>query len=163
MQDGQRWGGLSEMAHVSDLFIAIERHKPMKRVEQAMAVADRGFDGCVHGRSGGKRQVLLVDGEALAEFGLTPGALRENITTTGLDLAALGAGHRLFIGNAVLEVTIPCEPCHRMDEIRMGLQDALKDRRGVLCRVIEGGRISRGDAIEVERVAETIPYPGGAR
>ena len=151
------------MAHVSDLFIAIERRKPMKRVEQGMAIADRGFEGCMHGRPGGKRQVLLMDGETLAEFGLSPGTVRENITTAGLKVAELGPGQRLFIGRAVLEVTIPCEPCHRMDEIRMGLQDALKDRRGVLCRVIEGGQISRGDAIEVERVAAAVFHSGGAR
>jgi MOSC domain-containing protein YiiM len=36
-----------------------------------------------------------------------------------------------------------------MDEIRMGLQKELENRRGMLCRVIEGGRISRGDAIEI--------------
>lgn len=151
------------MAQVSDLFIAVERGKPMKPVEQAIAVADRGFEGCMHGRPGSKRQVLLVDRETLAEFNLTPGVVRENITTAGLNLSELGPGQRLMIGRAVLEVTIPCEPCHRMDEIRTGLQEALKDRRGVLCRVIEGGRISRGDAIEIERVAAAIPNPGGAR
>lgn len=151
------------MAHVSDLFIAIERHKPMKRIEQVMAVRDRGFEGCIHARPGGQRQILLMDGETLAEFGLTSGALRENITTIGLRLGELRPGQRLFIGRAVVEVTIPCEPCHRMDEIRMGLQDALKDRRGVLCRVIEGGRISSGDAIEVERAAAAVFQSGGAR
>ena len=151
------------MAHVSDLFIALERRKPMKPVEQAIAVGDRGFDGCMHGKPGSRRQILLVDRETLAEFKLTPGVVRENITTAGLNLAELEPGQRLTIGGAVLEVTIPCEPCHRMDEIRMGLQEALRDRRGVLCRVIEGGRISRGDVIEVERVAATIPHPGGAR
>jgi MOSC domain-containing protein YiiM len=50
-----------------------------------------------------------------------------------------------------------------MDEIRMGLQEALGDRRGVLCRVIEGGRISRGDAIEIQEVVAAIPGVGGAR
>jgi MOSC domain-containing protein YiiM len=151
------------MAHVSNLFIAVEHRKPMKAVDQATAVADRGFDGCIHGRQGSKRQVLLVDTEALAEFGLEPGILRENITTVGLNVASLELGQRLAIGGAVLEVTIPCEPCFRMDEIRMGLQEALKDRRGVLCRVIEGGRLSRGDVIEVREAATAIQNVGGAR
>jgi MOSC domain-containing protein YiiM len=43
------------------------------------------------------------------------------------------------------------------------LQEALKNRRGVLCRVIEGGQISRGDAIEVRESAKAIPIVGGAR
>jgi len=151
------------MAHVSNLFIAVEHGKPMKAVDQATAVANRGFEDCIHGRHGSKRQVLLVDTETLAEFGLEPGIVRENITTVGLNVADLKLGQRLAIGGAVLEVTIPCEPCHQMDEIRMGLQEELKDRRGVLCRVIEGGRISRGDEIEIREAVKAIPNAGGAR
>lgn len=151
------------MAHVSSLFIAVEHRKPMRAVDQATAIADRGFEGCIHGRSGSKRQVLLVDSQMLAAFNLEPGILRENITTVGLDLAALQAGQRLAIGRALLEVTIPCGPCSRMDEIRMGLQEELKDRRGVLCRVIEGGQVSRGDIIKVRELAASISSVGGAR
>jgi len=151
------------MAYVSNLFLAEERRKPMKAVEHAMALAERGFEGCIHARAGGKRQLLIVDGETLAAFGLGPGVLRENITTIGLNTAELKPEQRLTIGGAVLEVTVPCEPCSRMDEIRAGLQEALKNRRGVLCRVIEGGRISRGDAIEVRESAKTISSIGGAR
>jgi MOSC domain-containing protein YiiM len=135
----------------------------MKAVDNAVAITDKGFEGCIHGRSGSKRQILLVDDETLAEFNLEPGIMRENITIVGLNVADLKAGYRLTIGGAVLEVTIPCEPCFRMDEIRMGLQEALGDRRGVLCRVIEGGRISRGDAIEIQEVVAAIPGVGGAR
>lgn len=151
------------MAHVSDLFVAVGHRKPMKSIDQALAIADRGFEGCAHGRHGGKRQVLLVERETLAKFGLAPGVVRENITTEGVNLAALKPGERLVIGSSLLEVTIPCEPCSRMDEIRMGLQEELKDRRGILCRVIEGGRISRGDTIEIREADTVIPKGGGAR
>lgn len=137
------------MAQVSHIFIAVERHKAMQPVEQALALTNRGLQGCAHGRTGSRRQVLLVDIETLGEFGLLPGTIRENITTAGLDLAALRPGQQLCVGEAVFEVTIPCEPCDQMDEIRMGLQKELENRRGLLCRVIEGGRICRGDAIEI--------------
>src|SRR5579862_1922 len=102
------------MPQVSQIFIAVERHKAMKPVEQALAVSDRGLQGCAHGRAGSKRQVLLVDTETLSEFGLLPGTIRENITTEGLNLAELHPGQRLCVGQAVLEVTVPCEPCFRM-------------------------------------------------
>lgn len=151
------------MGRVANLFIAVERRKPMKPVEQVVALTDRGFEGCVHGRQGSKRQVLVVDGETLAEFDLAPGVVRENITTAGVNVTELKAGQRLAVGGALLEVTIPCEPCHRMDEIHMGLQEALKNRRGVLCRVIEGGRIFKGDAIEVSETTTAISNMGGAR
>ena len=151
------------MGHIGNLFIAAERQKPMQAVEQVVALADRGLEGCVHGRHGSKRQVLIMDRETLCEFDLPPGAVRENITTVGLNVAGLKGGQRLSIGGAVLEVTIPCEPCSRMDEIRMGLREALRDRRGVLCRVIESGRISQGDAIEVREAAAEILNVGGSR
>ena len=150
------------MAQVTNVFVAVERGKPMKPVEQAMAVADRGLEGCLHGRPGSKRQVLLVEGETLREFGLLPGAIRENITTAGLNLADLPPGQRLCVGDAVLEVTGGCGPCSRMEEIRMGLQKELENRRGVLCRVVEGGRISRGDTIEAISAAVKATN-GGAR
>jgi len=50
------------MAHVSNLFVALERRKPMQAVHQAIAVADRGFEGCVHGRAGSNRQLLSWTG-----------------------------------------------------------------------------------------------------
>lgn len=137
------------MARVSNIFIAVERRKAMQPVEEALAVTDRGLQGCLHGRPGSRRQVLLMDIETLSEFALLPGTIRENITTSGLNPAELRPGQRLYAGEAMLEVTIPCEPCDRMDEIRMGLQKELENRRGILCRVIEGGRIRRGDAIEI--------------
>lgn len=151
------------MARVSRLFIAAERRKPMRAVDQVTAIADRGFEGCIHGRPGSKRQLLLVDSETLAQFDLPPGIMRENITTDGLNLADLKEGQRLAIGGTVVEVTVPCEPCFHMDEIRMGLQEALRNRRGVLCRVIEGGRISCGDVIEIRESATERPLTGGAR
>jgi MOSC domain-containing protein YiiM len=147
------------MARVLNLFIAVQRREPMKAVNQVTAITDQGFEGCIHGRSGSKRQILLVESEALEEFSLEPGIVRENITATGLRATELKPGQRLLIGNAVLEVTARCEPCSRMDEIRMGLRGTLGDRRGMLCRVIEGGRISCGDEIRVETAV--ISYIGG--
>ena len=59
---------------------------------------------------------------------------------------------RLHIGPVLLEITIECGPCHRMDAIADGLQAALKpDWRGGACaRVIEGGTIRIGDNIRIE-------------
>ncbi len=125
----------------------------MREFEEVTAIENKGFLECVHGRSGSSRQVLLVDMETLEEFGIAPGRARENITTRGIALGALPLGQRLRIGEALLEVTKPCTPCHQMDEIRQGLQEALRGRRGLLCRVVESGPIRRGDRIEVEENA----------
>jgi MOSC domain-containing protein YiiM len=138
------------MASIAEeLFIAFGRRKPMRPLEEVVAITDKGLTGCAHGRPGSKRQVLLVEAEMLAEFGLEPGIIRENITTVGLRHSELREGQRLSIGQATFQVTGPCAPCERMDEIRMGLQAELRGRRGMLCRVVKGGVIRRGDAIEV--------------
>ena len=142
------------MAEVLHLFTSLSHRLPMKPVEQVRAVVDRGLDGCAHGRPGSKRQVLLMDMETLEQLKLTPGAVKENITTRGLRLKDLRTGQRLRIGQALLEVTFPCEPCKRMDEIRRGLKQELRGRRGMLCRVVEAGWIRRGDAIEVMDAVE---------
>jgi len=153
--------GTERMSQVAQLFVAAASRRPMREVEGVMAVADRGLEGCRHGRPGSRRQVLLIDSETLESLGLAPGQVKENITTRGLRLNELSKGQRLEIGQAVFEVTGPCEPCSRMDEIRMGLQQKLHGQRGILCRVIEGGRIGRGDAIQVAPAAVTARKIGG--
>lgn len=137
------------MGEVARLFVAVVHRQPMQEVEDVVAVADRGFAGCIHGRPGNRRQVLLMDLETLEDLGVPPGAVKENITTRGLKVRDLRGGQRLRVGEALFEVTVPCEPCYRMDEIRQGLQNELRGRRGMLCRVVEAGRIRRGDLIEV--------------
>ena len=137
------------MGEVLRLFVALVHRQPMREMEEVVAVADRGFEGCVHGRPGSRRQVLLMDLETLEELGIPAGAVKENITTWGLEMRALRPGQRLRVGEALFEVTVPCEPCRRMDETRPGLQQELRGRRGMLCRVLHGGRIRRGDRIEV--------------
>lgn len=141
------------MGEVAQLFVAAARRSPMVERIAVQAIANRGFEGCVHGRPGSRRQVLLVEGEMLRELGLSAGVVRENITTEGIRLGELESGRRLRIGGAVLEVTVPCEPCDKMDAIRPGLQDELQGRRGTLCRVIENGLIRRGDALDVIELA----------
>lgn len=137
------------MAKVLHLFRAPAKRVPMAEVAEIQTIANAGFEGCVHARPRGRRQVLLMASERLAELGLAPGIVRENITTQGLDVDALQPGQCVRVGGALLEVTLPCEPCEQMDNIRMGLQGELKGKRGTLCRVMVAGCIRQGDAIEV--------------
>lgn len=137
------------MAEVQHLFVCLVHRFPMKELAEAEALENKGLKGCIHGRPESQRQVLLMDRETLDKFELAPGAVKENVTVAGLDFQKLGIGQRLRIGESVLEITTPCDPCPRMDEIRMGLQEELRGQRGWLCRVVETGRIRKGDAILV--------------
>ena len=136
------------MAKVQNLFRVPRKHFPMEELAEVRAVGDTGFEGCAHGRPGGPRQVLLVDRETLEAMDLQPGIIRENITTDGLNVNSLGIGQLLRVGEAQLEVSAICTPCDQMEAIRPGLRKELWGRRGMLCRVLEGGVIRRGDSIE---------------
>ncbi|MGB8324590.1 MAG: MOSC domain-containing protein [Candidatus Acidiferrum sp.] len=141
------------MTRILHLFRAPKRRAPMEELLAAEVVENAGFAGCAHARPNGKRQVLLVDVETLLSMNLTPGIIRENITTEGLDVNALRTGQRLNVGAVELVVSAVCEPCELMDEIRPGLQEELVGRRGTLCRVVRGGMVRAGDEISVQHVS----------
>ena len=123
----------------------------MRPVETAMLITGLGLEGDKHASEASYRQVLLADQEALDAVGVAPGTIKENITVEGLNVMLLPAGSRIRLGNtAILEITKVCEPCFRMDEIRMGLKDELIGRRGMVSRVIQGGRINLGDVISLD-------------
>ena len=136
------------MASVHGLFRAPKKRLPMEELQEAQVVNDFGLQGCAHARPGRKRQVLLVDKETLEAMDLQPGILRENITTTGLNVNSLAIGQQLRVGKTLLEVSEICTPCDQMEKIRPGLRKELWGRRGMLCQVVEGGVIRRGDTIE---------------
>lgn len=119
----------------------------MEEAEEVTAVEDFGFEGCSHARAGSKRQLLLVDRETLDAVDLPPGSIRENVTTEGLNVNGLAVGQRLQVGDARLEVSAVCTPCDQLEKVRPGLRKELWGRRGMLCRVLAGGLIRRGDPI----------------
>ena len=136
------------MASVLHLFRAPLKRLPMEEVSEARALENLGLQGCAHARPNSGRQVLLMDGETLEAMDLRPGMVRENITTSGLNVNGLEIGQQLQVGDARLEVAMVCTPCDQMEKIRPGLRKELRGRRGMLCRVIAGGMIRVGDAIE---------------
>jgi MOSC domain-containing protein YiiM len=120
----------------------------MEELWEAHLVVDAGIEGCAHARPGSKRQVLLVDCETLEAMNLAPGSIRENITTEGLAVNSLQPGQRLRIGESLLEISLVCTPCDQMERLRPGLRREIRGRRGMLCRVLEGGVVRAGDRIE---------------
>ena len=124
--------------------------EPMKAVSTARVI-ESGIEGDRHNATEGprkNRQVLVMDRETLDSLDLKPSDIRENVTTFGLDLSTLEAGHRISLGDdVVLEITGPCDPCARMDELRSGLRAELDGRRGKVAFVVEGGEIKVGDPI----------------
>ena len=114
--------------------------------ERRRAIAGRGFEGCAHARPP-KREVLFVSKQHLDAVGVEPGAIRENVTVAGADVEQWPVGQRVRAGDAEFEITMVCDPCHRMDELRQGLRAELQGRRGMLARVTRSGDVALGDEI----------------
>jgi len=131
---------------VRALFVCPEKKaKPLSVSE--VEVSSAGFQGDFHTSVANGRQILMLSSEVLQEFELRPGSLFENIVLEGVDVMALSPGQRLHIGNSVLEVTVPCQPCVQMERIRKGLKQALAGKRGMFAQVVTTGTIRVGDRV----------------
>ncbi|MBM3934865.1 MAG: MOSC domain-containing protein [SAR202 cluster bacterium] len=138
---------------VSALWLNKGSRKPLQPVDVAALIPGKGAAGDRHARADRQRRsVLVMDEETLSALELAPGDVREQITTAGIDIYSLRPGDRIAFGNqAVLQITMECEPCERMDELKDGLQEAIRGRRGMLAFVERGGRITVGDPVRIAR------------
>jgi MOSC domain-containing protein YiiM len=140
----------TQPATIIGIFVSAQRGTPMQALDRSEVVADWGLRDDRKARAGSRRQVYLLDEATLRSVDVQPGELRENLTIRGLDVNTLQPGQRLRIGGTLLEVTMPCTVCGELDDFRPGLKEALRDRRGVLTRVLETGSVQRGDAVTLE-------------
>jgi MOSC domain len=103
-----------------------------------------------------RRQVSLIEREQIAAHtaalrleGIPPGAVRANVETEGIELAAC-LGCRVQIGEAVLLIYEARLPCEKMDAVCRGLRELMQhNRQGVLAEVLSSGTIRVGDPIAV--------------
>jgi MOSC domain-containing protein YiiM len=115
----------------------------------SVEVIPGGFAGDRHLSPGKSRQILLMSGAVMDELALTPGAVYENVVVDGIDVMTLQEGQQLRLGQAVVAVTIPCEPCIQMERVRRGLRDALQNRRGMFVKVVCPGLVRISDPVQV--------------
>jgi MOSC domain-containing protein YiiM len=90
--------------------------------------------------------------EWLGQDALPWGAFGENLTTEGLLEGDVCIGDRFAIGSALLEVSQPRIPCHKL-ALRHQRADLPKrflasGRSGFYFRIVRAGEVSAGDAIE---------------
>lgn len=137
------------MANVVGVFTSPARKSGRSEAhERRQAIEGRGLEGCAHANPP-KREVLFVSKEHLDSVDVEPGAIRENITVEGTDVERWPVGQRVRVGAAEFEITMVCDPCHRMDELRRGLRAELQGKRGMLARVVESGEVAVGDSVDL--------------
>ena len=127
-----------------------------------------GLDGDAHDHAfvhgGPHRAVALFAVEAIervqadGHLGVEPGAVGENLTTSGIELSLLPVGTRLAVGGAdgpLLEISAPANPC---DVIKGAFQGGKSGRISILlhptdsrmyARVLREGVVREGDEIAV--------------
>jgi MOSC domain-containing protein YiiM len=136
------------MAELVGIWRSPKRREPMEPLESARVFENEGVEGCAH-RRGGKRNVLFVAVEDLEALRVEPGAVKENFTVRGAEVMKWPLGQRLAIGDAEFEVSMICDPCELMEEVRPGLQAEIDGRRGMLARVLKSGQVAVGDELQL--------------
>lgn len=124
-----------------------------KQVQSAQLVADHGLEGDAHAGQW-HRQVSFLAAESIAgakEGGLDVGFgdFAENIATTGIDWVNVPVGSIFKLGDtARVQITQIGKECHNRCAIYYKAGDCIMPREGVFARVLKGGGIVCGDAIE---------------
>lgn len=132
-----------------------KKYAPMQLQDAGELTLDKGLLGDWRGKQK-KRQVTLMTQAAwdiaCEQLG-TPllwTERRANLLVDDLPLFET-TGARLYVGDAVLEVTCETDPCERMDQVQPGLFAALRPewRGGVCCRVVQPGAIQVGMEVKL--------------
>lgn len=128
-----------------------EQKTPVPSVELK---EDYGIVGDAHAGNW-HRQVSLLGYESIQKvqaampYVLEDGAFAENIVTQGITLYTLPIGTKLRIGESLCEVTQIGKECHHGCAIRELAGDCVMPREGIFVKVLKGGTVRSGDAIDI--------------
>jgi MOSC domain-containing protein YiiM len=125
-----------------------------KPVSEADIITDFGIEGDAHASGKWHRQVSLLALESIQRMqasglDIGPGDFAENITTEGIDLLGLPVGTQMKIGNVEVEISQIGKKCHTRCSIYYQAGDCIMPKEGIFVRVLKGGKIRKGDNIEV--------------
>lgn len=131
-----------------------EKGMRKKNIGEGLLIKEYGLKDDAHSGPW-HRQVSLLANESVNKMrakGLDvgPGDFAENLTTEGIDLVNLPIGTKIKIGTeSVGEVTQIGKECHAHCAIYYQAGDCVMPREGIFVRILEGGPVKVGDAIDV--------------
>lgn len=122
-------------------------------IGEGTLIEDIGLEGDAHAGFM-HRQVSLIAMEDIRIMmaklpSLVPGSFAENLTTEGFDLSQLKTGDRLRVGETLLEVSQIGKECHTKCEVFKQSGECIMPQKGIFTRVIKGGKVKTGDAVEL--------------
>jgi len=142
-------------ARVVSINVSDKKGVRKRAVDSAVIRDNYGIETDAHASDKWHRQISLLAIESIKkmqDMGLdvAPGDFAENITTEGIDLLTLPIGTRLRIGDDIeVEVSQIGKTCHTRCAIYYQAGDCVMPKEGIFVKVIKGGRIKKGDRIEI--------------
>jgi MOSC domain-containing protein YiiM len=141
------------MARIVSLNISTNKGTGKNPVTEVVVRPAHGIEGDAHAGPW-HRQVSLLASESIEKMraqGLTlaPGDFAENITTEGLELAALPVGTRLVVGEVEMEITQIGKKCHTKCQIFQQVGNCIMPTEGIFAKVVRGGTLKAGQTIEI--------------
>lgn len=140
---------------VTAIHVAPASRLPMRAVGSVVAEAGVGlvgdrYHGTRHRHVSVQSAVHLDEASDRLGGAIDPGSTRRNVTISH-GAVPTTPGSRIVIGAVRLEVVRIAAPCRLLDDvIGDGARDALRRRAGSICRVLAGGTISVGDAVQLD-------------
>lgn len=128
-------------------------------IAQSGLAGDRASNTPSRNPLGSNRQVTLIQAEhiavisALIGIPVDAGKLRRNLVISGINLLATKSLFKdqplqLHIGEVILQVTGPCEPCSKMEVVLgQGGYNAMRGHGGINAKIIQGGTLNVGDDV----------------
>lgn len=148
------------------VYVGAQKGAGKTAVACAELVDAHGINGDAHAGRDARRQVSLLAAEVLRDLAAqgiaySAGELSANLLTENIPLDSLAAGTRLKIGAAVLEIVEARKPCGSLTRLDRRLPKLLYRRCGQLARVVTGGTVRAGDAVEVLAAPEALAQQAG--
>lgn len=140
------------MAKVIAVCTSQVRGTQKENVHRAKFIEDWGIEGDAHA---GKwhRQVSLLSYETIEAFrkrgaDVADGAFGENLVVSGYDFTRFPVGSRFSCGEVILELTQIGKECHNGCAIFQKMGECIMPHNGVFARVVKGGIVAEGDALQ---------------
>jgi len=144
------------MAEIISIHVVRRRNATAEQRSHVTVRSNFGIAGDYRSEKFNIGQITLVEAEIIDAmsrklgYDIPAGSSRRQIMVKGITLNEL-IGKNLRMGQILVRVEDKCNPCNNMEKrIGPGARDAMNDKGGIRCRIIEGGELHVGDKITVE-------------
>ncbi len=150
------------MAEIIAIHVVKKRNAAAEPCNHVTVLSNFGIVGDYRSEKFQIGQITLVEAEIIDSmsrelgYDIPAGSSRRQIMVKGIALNEL-IGRNLRMGQILIRVEDKCNPCKNMEKkIGPGARNAMNDRGGIRCRIIEGGDLHVSDKITVEN--PSCPY-----